>query len=68
MIPKFNYYDKMEVSHSFSILPVQANRRNIPILIDAEKKREGLDDLLNLADYVVCSAKFPQASLLFLRT
>lgn len=62
MIPKFNYYDKMEVSHSFSILPVQANRRNVPILIDAEKKREGLDDLLNLADYVVCSAKFPQAS------
>ncbi|XP_047312062.1 ribokinase-like isoform X2 [Impatiens glandulifera] len=39
----------------------EAKQRNIPILIDAEKKREGLDDLLNLSDYVVCSAKFPQA-------
>lgn len=34
----------------------------IPILIDAERRREGLDDLLNLASYVVCSEKFPQAS------
>jgi len=30
-------------------------------LIDAERKREGLDELLNFASYVVCSAKFPQA-------
>ena len=40
--------------------PVQASQRKIPILIDAEKKREGLDELLNFASYVVCSAKFPQ--------
>ncbi|KAL2900357.1 Ketohexokinase [Bienertia sinuspersici] len=40
---------------------VQATRRNIPILVDAEKKRDGLDELLNLATYVVCSEKFPQA-------
>lgn len=33
----------------------------IPMLIDAERRREGLDDLLNLVDYVVCSAKFPEA-------
>ncbi|KAL7226325.1 hypothetical protein ACSBR1_021441 [Camellia fascicularis] len=39
----------------------EANRRSIPILIDAERKREGLDDLLKFSDYVVCSAKFPQA-------
>nr|XP_027093924.1 ribokinase isoform X2 [Coffea arabica] len=38
----------------------EANRRAIPILIDAERKREGLDDLLSLSSYVVCSAKFPQ--------
>ncbi|XP_012085190.1 ribokinase isoform X2 [Jatropha curcas] len=43
------------------ICPVQATRRNIPVLIDAERKREGLDDFLKLASYVVCSAKFPQA-------
>ncbi|KAI3886503.1 hypothetical protein MKX03_036002 [Papaver bracteatum] len=27
-------------------------RRNIPILLDAEKKRDGLDELLNFAEYV----------------
>lgn len=42
--------------------PVQASQRKIPILIDAEKKREGLAELLNFASYVVCSAKFPQVS------
>lgn len=45
--------------------PVQAVRKNIPILIDAERPREGLDDLLKLANYVVCSAKFPKVSALF---
>ncbi|KAI3880225.1 hypothetical protein MKW92_051042 [Papaver armeniacum] len=29
-----------------------ASCRNIPILVDAEKKRDGLDELLNFADYV----------------
>ncbi|XP_052186360.1 uncharacterized protein LOC127797472 [Diospyros lotus] len=43
------------------VVAQEAKRRNISILIDAERKREGLDDLLNLSDYVVCSAKFPQA-------
>lgn len=47
------------------IFPVQAVRKDIPILIDAERLREGLDDLLKLADYVVCSAKFPLVSALF---
>ncbi|GAB2281884.1 hypothetical protein Dimus_016447 [Dionaea muscipula] len=39
----------------------EANLKGIPILVDAERKREGLDDLLNLATSVVCSARFPQA-------
>ncbi|XP_039001041.1 sulfofructose kinase-like isoform X1 [Hibiscus syriacus] len=39
----------------------EAARKNIPILVEAERKREGLDDLLESATYVVCSAKFPQA-------
>ncbi|KAL6499557.1 hypothetical protein OROGR_027467 [Orobanche gracilis] len=39
----------------------QATHRGIPILIDAERKREGLDDLLRLSKYVICSASFPQA-------
>ncbi|KAF3791285.1 Ketohexokinase [Nymphaea thermarum] len=45
------------------VIAKEASNLGIPILVDAERKREGLDDLLNLADYVVCSAKFPQASL-----
>lgn len=49
----------------FYIFSVQAVKKNIPILIDAERPREGLDDLLKLADYVVCSAKFPKASVFF---
>lgn len=43
----------------------QATRRNIPILVDAEKKREGLDELLNFATYVVCSAKLPKARFFY---
>ncbi|XP_030549458.1 ketohexokinase-like isoform X2 [Rhodamnia argentea] len=43
------------------VVAQEAVRRKIPILIDAEKPREGLDDLLKLAEYAVCSAKFPQA-------
>ncbi|KAJ7977142.1 Ribokinase, Carbohydrate kinase PfkB, Ribokinase-like protein [Quillaja saponaria] len=43
------------------VIAQEAVRKNIPILIDAERPREGLDDLLKLAHYVVCSAKFPQA-------
>ncbi|CAL0299639.1 unnamed protein product [Lupinus luteus] len=43
------------------VVAQEAVRKNIPILIDAEGPREGLDDLLKLADYVVCSTQFPQA-------
>ncbi|KAK7267482.1 hypothetical protein RIF29_20156 [Crotalaria pallida] len=43
------------------VVAQEAVRKNIPILIDAERPREGLDDLLKLADYVVCSSKFPKA-------
>ncbi|XP_038717539.1 uncharacterized protein LOC120010763 isoform X2 [Tripterygium wilfordii] len=42
------------------VVAQEAARKNIPILIDAERKREGLDNLLELADYAICSAKFPQ--------
>eukprot|EP00267_Zea_mays_P033112 XP_008667287.1 uncharacterized protein LOC100273018 isoform X1 [Zea mays] len=48
--------------HDIALLVAEeASQRKIPILIDAERKREGLDELLNFASYVVCSAKFPQA-------
>ncbi|XP_027366077.1 ribokinase-like isoform X1 [Abrus precatorius] len=43
------------------VIAQEAFRQNISILIDAERPREGLNDLLELADCVVCSEKFPQA-------
>ncbi|KAJ4728353.1 Ribokinase, Carbohydrate kinase PfkB, Ribokinase-like protein [Melia azedarach] len=42
------------------IVAQEASRKDIPILIDAERQRELLDDLLKLANYAVCSVKFPQ--------
>ncbi|KAG5006728.1 hypothetical protein JHK85_025270 [Glycine max] len=44
---------------------LKAVRKNIPILIDAERPKEGLDKLLKLADYVVCSAKFPASFIYY---
>ncbi|MBA0679386.1 hypothetical protein Goari_011157, partial [Gossypium aridum] len=43
------------------IIAKEAACKNIPILVDAEREREGLDDLLNFASYAICSARFPQA-------
>ncbi|XP_022159474.1 ribokinase [Momordica charantia] len=53
------YFD-VRLHETALIVAQEAARQNIPILIDAERKREGLDDLLALANYVVCSARFPQ--------
>ena len=41
---------------------MQTSQRKIPTLIDAERKREGLDEVLNFASCIVGSAKFPQVS------
>ncbi|KAA8550679.1 hypothetical protein F0562_002363 [Nyssa sinensis] len=57
---KLVYFDG-RLHETALVVAQEANRRSIPILIDAERKREGLDELLNFSDYVVCSAKFPQA-------
>ncbi|KAL1203213.1 Ribokinase [Cardamine amara subsp. amara] len=54
------YFD-VRLHETALVIAKEAGRKNIPILVDAEKKRDGLDDLLQFADYVVCSAKFPQA-------
>ncbi|KAJ0512485.1 putative ketohexokinase [Helianthus annuus] len=56
---KLVYFD-VRLPETALLFAHEANRRKIPILIDAERPREGLDDLLNFSDYVVCSAKFPQ--------
>ncbi|KAL8106680.1 hypothetical protein AgCh_023433 [Apium graveolens] len=54
-------YSDVRLHETAIVIAQEANRMGIPMLIDAEKKREGLDDLLSLTDYVICSAKFPQA-------
>ncbi|CAH2077655.1 unnamed protein product [Thlaspi arvense] len=54
------YFD-VRLHETALVIANEASRKKIPILVDAEKKRDGLDDLLQLADYVVCTAKFPQA-------
>ena len=40
-------------------LALQASHAGLLVLVDAERPREGLDELLALADYVVCSSDFP---------
>ncbi|KAK6783079.1 hypothetical protein RDI58_020875 [Solanum bulbocastanum] len=44
------------------VVSQEAHQRSIPIVINAERHIEGLDKLLHLATYIVCSTKFPQAS------
>ncbi|XP_078427742.1 pfkB-like carbohydrate kinase family protein isoform X1 [Wolffia australiana] len=53
------YFD-VRLHETAIVVAHEAARMNIPILVDAERRREGLDDLLNLANYVVCSENFPQ--------
>ncbi|XP_049387962.1 uncharacterized protein LOC125852276 isoform X2 [Solanum stenotomum] len=49
------------VLHEAALVVAQeAHQRSIPIVIDAESKIEGLDELLHLATYIVCSTRFPQ--------
>lgn len=39
---------------------LKATKRRLPIIVDAERKREQLEEILTFADYLVTSAKFPQ--------
>ncbi|KAK7277472.1 hypothetical protein RJT34_22485 [Clitoria ternatea] len=62
------YLSVAEECNAMQCVLVNANHafsQNIPILIDAERPREGLNDLLELADYVVCSENFPKASITY---
>ncbi|KAF7848297.1 hypothetical protein BT93_L2119 [Corymbia citriodora subsp. variegata] len=57
---RFVYFDATHTDTAI-VVAQEAAGQNIPILLDAEKQRPGLDGLLHLSDYVVCSAKFSQA-------
>ncbi|KVI03823.1 Carbohydrate kinase PfkB, partial [Cynara cardunculus var. scolymus] len=48
---KLTYFD-VRLHETALVVAHEANRRSIPILIDAEKLRDGLDDFLYLSDYV----------------
>ncbi|KAJ1375696.1 Ribokinase-like [Sesbania bispinosa] len=54
------YFDGMSTETALFVAQ-EAARNNIPILVEAESPREGLDGLLKLADFAVCSKRFPQA-------
>ncbi|XP_057549517.1 uncharacterized protein LOC130827710 isoform X2 [Amaranthus tricolor] len=54
------YFDGLSLKTAL-VIAEEACCRNIPILVDAEMGEEGFDKLLNMANYAVCSAKFPQA-------
>ncbi|OAP00813.1 hypothetical protein AXX17_AT4G33040 [Arabidopsis thaliana] len=53
------YFD-VRLHETALVIAKEASRKKIPILVDTEKKRDGLDDLLPFADYVVCPENFPQ--------
>ncbi|KAK7284190.1 hypothetical protein RJT34_18931 [Clitoria ternatea] len=59
-VARLVYFDGMSTKTALFVAQ-EAARNNIPILVEAESPREGLDELLMLADFVVCSARFPQA-------
>ncbi|CAN4078011.1 unnamed protein product [Withania somnifera] len=56
---RFVYTDGV-LNETALVVARAAHQRSIPILIDAERKIEGLDELLPLATYIVCSTRFPQ--------
>lgn len=45
------------------LLATAARAAGVPVLVEGERLRPGLQDLLALADYVVTSAHFPQVSM-----
>ncbi|XP_010069692.2 ribokinase isoform X2 [Eucalyptus grandis] len=57
---RFVYFDARHTDTAI-VIAQEAAGQNMPILLHAEKKRPELVDLLQLSDYAVCSAEFPQA-------
>jgi sugar/nucleoside kinase (ribokinase family) len=53
------YFDG-RLAEAAAILAKAAREKGIPVLVEAERLRPGLDVLLHHADYVITSAHFPQ--------
>ncbi|MED6125070.1 hypothetical protein PIB30_065038 [Stylosanthes scabra] len=54
------YFDGLTTNTALFIAQ-EAARNKIPILVEAETPKEGMNELLKLADFAVCSARFPKA-------
>jgi sugar/nucleoside kinase (ribokinase family) len=52
------YFDG-RLTEAAALLAAAARRRGVPVLVEAERLRPGLEALLALADFVVTSAHFP---------
>nr|KAJ0203823.1 hypothetical protein LSAT_V11C500294690 [Lactuca sativa] len=59
---KLAYFD-VRLHETALIIAHEANRRNIPILIDAERLRDGLDDFMYLSDYAWTEASTVPSAL-----
>ncbi len=58
------YFDG-RLTVSAILLAKAARQRGVPVLVEAERLREGLDELLKEADYLCTSAHFPKGNTLF---
>ncbi|PRW59942.1 pfkB family carbohydrate kinase [Chlorella sorokiniana] len=54
------YFDG-RLTEAAVVLAAAARERGVPVLVEAERLRPGLEQLLGMADYVVSSAHFPQS-------
>ncbi|KAL9262602.1 hypothetical protein AKJ16_DCAP01768 [Drosera capensis] len=54
------YFDGLSITTAL-LVGRAASTQDIPILVDAEMGEEGFEELLRMASYAVCSAKYPQA-------
>ncbi|GMH02540.1 hypothetical protein Nepgr_004379 [Nepenthes gracilis] len=53
------YFDGLSLKTALAVAR-EASCKNIPILVDADMGEQGFEDLLYMADYAVCSGKYPQ--------
>eukprot|EP00955_Chlamydomonas_euryale_P110276 365990-Chlamydomonas_euryale.AAC.6 len=56
------YFDG-RLTEAALLLARRARQVGVPVLVEAERLRPNLEELLTLADYVVTSAHFPQGSI-----
>ena len=53
------YFDG-RLTDTATLLAKAARHRGVPVLVEAERQRQGLDELLQQADYLCTSTHFPK--------